>query len=282
MNNKIDNVLFTLLQAKENISVISKINNKDEILQNIISDLNNLIVDYTINTKMSNKDMLDCVLSLYGGNNVGFLDKIKNLRPKNLIKNMKNKITEYHKKKELKNKYEDEIIVMVKEKLKTMIENDKKSQEQPSKENINKDKSVHPNVKNVKEDIINDKKLNQIEDRKEIKKIPIYNKDLANIIDPITSGTFIYKDNNNYVVYRESDNKNKDLGITSTVEFPTLSQAVIYAIDDKLSIKDVKDDFNNIKNNYGNLVNYVIDKRGIDNSFDNVSIVDNINKDLKI
>ena len=210
---------------------------------------------------MSSKEILDCALSLYGSNNKSFLDKLKNLRPKKIIGNLKKRIDEYNKKKELKNKYADEIVIMVKDRLRKAIEDDKKVESQPtSKENIEKEKTIKSNVKLVNNGIINanSKEVSHTLDDKS--RIPIYDKELGSIIDTMKSGTFIYQDKDNFIVYRESDNKSKDLGITSQVEFPTLNQAIVYAIDDKLSITDVKDNFDKFKNDYGNLANYVKDK----------------------
>ena len=183
-------------------------------------------------------------------------------------------------KKELKNKYADEIVIMVKDRLRKAIEDDKKVESQPtSKENIEKEKTIKSNVKLVNNGIINanSKEVSHTLDDKS--RIPIYDKELGSIIDTMKSGTFIYQDKDNFIVYRESDNKSKDLGITSQVEFPTLNQAIVYAIDDKLSITDVKDNFDKFKNDYGNLANYVKDKRGLDN-YNNINIV-NINKESK-
>lgn len=53
-----------------------------------------------------------------------------------------------------------------------------------------------------------------------------------------------------------------------------MGQAVIYAIDDKLSEKEVKTNFEKYKNNYGNLASYIDDKRGLTNVKTN--IVNNI------
>ena len=284
MNNKIDDVLFSLIQARENIIHNSKINSNDDSYKNLVNGLDNLITDYTINNKMTNKEIIDCAVSLYGRNNNSFLDKLKNLRPKKLVGNLKNKINEYNKKKELKNKYEDEIVIMVKERLKTMIEDDIKTKESPIEENITKDQSFRVNTKIVNHGIIstNEKEVthHNIEDKNSVGKIPIFNKELAKIIDPSKAGTFIFKDEENYCVYRESDNKNVEKGKLNIAKFSSLNQAIVYAIDDKLSAKEIKDNFGKYKNNYGNLADYVTDKRGIDRNYNNINIV-NINKDSK-
>lgn len=278
--NNIDDVLLSLIQAKENIVHNQKVSMNDDTYNNLVNGLDDLITDYTINNQMSSKEILDCALSLYGSNNKSFLDKIKNLRPKKIIGNLKKRINEYNKKKELKNKYADEIVIMVKDRLRKVIEDEKKVENQPtSKENIEKEKTIQSNVKLVNNGIINanSKEVSHTLDDKN--RIPVYDKELGSIIDTMKSGTFIYQDKDNFIVYRESDNKSKDLGITSQVEFPTLNQAIVYAIDDKLSITDVKDNFDKFKNDYGNLANYVKDKRGLDN-YNNINIV-NINKESK-
>lgn len=278
--NNIDDVLLSLIQAKENIVHNQKVSMNDDTYNNLVNGLDDLITDYTINNQMSSKEILDCALSLYGSNNKSFLDKLKNLRPKKIIGNLKKRIDEYNKKKELKNKYADEIVIMVKDRLRKAIEDDKKVENQSTKDkNIEQEKTIQSKVKLVNNGIINanSKEVSHTLDDKN--RIPIYDKELGSIIDTMKSGTFIYQDKDNFIVYRESDNKNKDLGITSQVEFPTLNQAIVYAIDDKLSITDVKDNFDKFKNDYGNLANYVKDKRGLDN-YNNINIV-NINKESK-
>ncbi len=90
MNNKVDDVLFFLLKAKENIVNNSNININDNTYKNVITGLDNIITDYTINNKMSNKEILDCALSLYERkpkNN--FFAKLNNIRPKKIIENIK-------------------------------------------------------------------------------------------------------------------------------------------------------------------------------------------------
>ena len=98
MNNKVDDVMITLLKAKENI--MNKSNNGS--YDDIITGLDNMIVDYTIKNKMTNKEILDCAMSLYEhkGKNK-FMEKIKNLSPSKLIQRTKNKIIENHKKNKL-------------------------------------------------------------------------------------------------------------------------------------------------------------------------------------
>ena len=103
MNNKVDDVLFFLLKAKENIVNNSNININDNTYKNVITGLDNIITDYTINNKMSNKEILDCALSLYERKpKKNFFTKLNNIRPKKIIENIKNKINENHKKKEFK------------------------------------------------------------------------------------------------------------------------------------------------------------------------------------
>lgn len=280
--NNIDDVLLSLIQAKENIVHNQKVSMSEDTYNNLVNGLDNLITDYTINNQMTSKEILDCALSLYGSNNKSFLDKLKNLRPKKIIGNFKKRIDEYNKKKELKNKYADEIVLMVKDKLRRSIEDEEKAKKQPTKnEDMKKDKSINSNINLVNNGIINSNSKDISHTLDDKNKIPIYDKEIGSVIDTMKSGTFIYQDKDNFVVYRESDNKNKDLGITSQVEFSSLNQAIVYAIDDKLSITDVKDNFDNFKNDYGNLANYVKDKRGLDHNYNNINIVNNINKELK-
>ena len=87
--NNIDDVLLSLIQAKENIVHNQKVSMNDDTYNNLVNGLDDLITDYTINNQMSSKEILDCALSLYGSNNKSFLDKIKNLRPKKIIGNLK-------------------------------------------------------------------------------------------------------------------------------------------------------------------------------------------------
>lgn len=104
MNNKIDNVLFSLLKAKESIINNSSIDINNSSYKDVVNGLDNIITDYTINNKMSNKEILDCALSIYGRKyDNKFLEKLNNLRPSKIIDKVKNKIDEYHKKKKLKN-----------------------------------------------------------------------------------------------------------------------------------------------------------------------------------
>lgn len=281
MNNKIDDVLFSLIQARENITQNSKVNINDDSYNNLVNGLDNLITDYTINNKMSGKEIIDCAVSLYGKNNSSFLDKLKNLRPKKIIENIKNKIEDYNKKKELKSKYEDEIVIMIKERIKNMVEDDRKTKEQPTEENTIDDISYQVTTKNVNNAITNsnDKELthDNIKNENSVSKISVFNKDIAKIIDPRKSGTFIFKNKDNFCVYRESDNMTVEKGKLNIAEFSSLNQAIVYAIDDKLSLKEIKDNFNKYKNNYGNLANYIIDKRELGNNYNTV----NINKDSK-
>lgn len=274
MNNKVDNVLFSLLKAKESIVNNSSIDVTDNTYKNVITGLDNLITDYTINNKMSNKEILDCALSLYERtpkNN--FLDKLNNIRPKKIIENIKNKINENHKKKEIKEKYEKEIVDLVKERLKTMINEDRKNNDK-TKDDMEKDLKSDKEKVFVNNGII-DISNNEVPE-KDLKSIPIYNKDIAEIIDTSKVGNFIFKDDDFYCVYRHIDNENKNENISNSniVKFNNLGQAVMYAIDDKLSEKEVKTNFDKYKNDYGNLASYINDKRGLANGKTN--IVNNI------
>lgn len=271
MNNKVDDVLFSLLKAKENIVNNSNININDNTYKNVITGLDNIITDYTINNKMSNKEILDCALSLYERkpkNN--FFAKLNNIRPKKIIENIKNKINENHKKKEFKEQYEKELVDLVKERLKTMINEDRKNKDK-TKDDMEKDLKSDKEKIFVNNGII-DISNNEVPE-KYLKSIPIYNKDIAEIIDTSKVGNFIFKDDDNYCVYRHIDNENKNKNI-SIVKFNNMGQAVMYAIDDKLSEKEVKTNFEKYKNNYGNLASYIDDKRGLTNVKTN--IVNNI------
>ncbi len=274
MNNKVDDVLFFLLKAKENIVNNSNININDNTYKNVITGLDNIITDYTINNKMSNKEILDCALSLYERKpKKNFFTKLNNIRPKKIIENIKNKINENHKKKEFKEQYEKELVDLVKERLKTMIDEDRKNKDK-TKDDIEKDLKPDKEKVFVNNGII-DISNNEVPE-KDLKSIPIYNKDIVEIIDTSKVGNFIFKDDDNYCVYRHIDNENKNKNISNSniVKFNNMGQAVIYAIDDKLSEKEVKTNFEKYKNNYGNLASYIDDKRGLTNVKTN--IVNNI------
>lgn len=108
MKNKIDEVLITLLRAKDNIVNDTDLNitNKNSYKQ-IINGLDNLIVDYTLNNKMTNKEILDCALSIYDRKKPNkFIDKLKSLRSNlsisKMVKRVKNKVIENRKKKRQK------------------------------------------------------------------------------------------------------------------------------------------------------------------------------------
>ena len=97
MNNKVDDVLYKLVVAKAALN-----DNSNTSYENTIKGLNNIIVDYTMNNKMSRKEILDITFSLYDIEvEKTFLDKVKDFLniPKH-IKNTKEKIIE---KKKLKN-----------------------------------------------------------------------------------------------------------------------------------------------------------------------------------
>ena len=96
MNNKIDDVMITLLKAKEDVINYSGKENVDDT----IKGLDNLIVDYTIKNKMSNKEILDCAMSLYDHKrDKSFIEKIKEFSPSKIAKRTKNIIVENRKKK---------------------------------------------------------------------------------------------------------------------------------------------------------------------------------------
>ena len=163
MNNKVDDVLYKLVETKKFIAKAALNDNSNTSYENTIKGLNNIIVDYTMNNKMSRKEILDITFSLYDIEvEKTFLDKVKDFLniPKH-IKNTKEKIIENHKKKETKKQYEKEIESLVKDKLKEMIKQDKldsqnkvnddKCLDKEKQENINitnnKDLSTNHNIK---------------------------------------------------------------------------------------------------------------------------------------
>ena len=163
MNNKVDDVLYKLVETKKFIAKAALSDNSNTSYENTIKGLNNIIVDYTMNNKMSRKEILDITFSLYDIEvEKTFLDKVKDFLniPKH-IKNTKKKIIENHKKKETKKKYEKEIKKLNKDKKKKIIKknkldkknkvNDDKVLDKEKQENINitnnKDLSINHNIK---------------------------------------------------------------------------------------------------------------------------------------
>lgn len=283
--NKVDDVLFSLLKAKEDITKKSNINKNDNAYKEVINGLDNIISAYTINNKMSNKEILDCALSIYGNNNKSYLDKFKSLFPNRIIKNFKERINNYHKKKENKQQFEKEIVFIVKERLKKMIDDDKKIKNHI--DNIVKDnnivskKNISINENSIDNTIVNNGIINNGTPNKNLNFVPIYNKDVVELMDLQKTNNFIYKDEDSYKVYRTIDNKNKETNINkiNVAKFDCLGQAILYAINDKLSFNDVITNFDKLKDNYGNLATYVTDKRNLDN-YNNINIVNNINKTM--
>lgn len=256
MYNKIDDVTITLLKAKEDI--MNKSNNGS--FDDVIKGLDNIIVDYTINNKMTNKEILDCAMSLYEyKRNNTFIEKIKNLSPSKLIQRTKNKIIENHKKKEIKKKYEEEIVLLVKDRLKTMIDEDRKKTTETKE------------IKEQQKDFLKDKT------------ILVLDKEMAKIVDLKKTDTFIFQDNDNFFVYRKSDNVNNSNNENlQLVKFSTLDQAIVYSIDNNVSADDIRNDFNKFKNKYGELDNFINDKRSIKKSHSDINYVDNsINMNLE-
>lgn len=266
MNNKIDNVMVTLLKAKEDITNNVNIKNSNKSsYDEVIKNLDNIIVNYTIKNKMTNKEILDCAMSLYEHKEQNkFIEKIKNLSPKKFIQKTKNKIIENYKKKEIKKKYEEEIVLLVKNKLKSMIDEDRKNANIPEK--------------NQEEKQIDMQKNN-------VKSVPIFDKDIVKIIDVKKIGTFIFQDDDNYFVYKETDNiNNSNIEKSALVKFSSLDQAIIYSIDDNVSVKDIRNDFNKFKNKYDNLDDYIVDKRYSKNLYNNIDSIDNnmkMNSEIK-
>lgn len=105
MNNKVDDVLYKLVETKKFIAKAALNDNSNTSYENTIKGLNNIIVDYTMNNKMSRKEILDITFSLYDIEvEKTFLDKVKEFLniPKH-IKNTKEKKLKIIKKKKLKN-----------------------------------------------------------------------------------------------------------------------------------------------------------------------------------
>ena len=72
MNKNLDEVYITLLKAKEKIYEYtkSKVNNKNwrPYYNGIIENIDNIIVDYSITTKMSSEEILDCLFEVGADN----------------------------------------------------------------------------------------------------------------------------------------------------------------------------------------------------------------------
>lgn len=166
MNKKVDDVLYSLLETKKFI-VQKSLNDKSNIsYENTIKNLDNVIVDYTMNNKMSQKEILDTTFSLYDIEiKKSLFEKIKDVFniPEH-IKNIKEKIKENHKKKEIKRQHEKEIVNLVKDKLQILIQEDKKLQ---SKENDVEKEVVFDN-KTIAENLINKKELHVKNDKVDI------------------------------------------------------------------------------------------------------------------
>ena len=78
MNNKVDDVLYKLVETKKFIAKAALNDNSNTSYENTIKGLNNIIVDYTMNNKMSRKEILDITFSLYDIEiEKTFLDKVK-------------------------------------------------------------------------------------------------------------------------------------------------------------------------------------------------------------
>lgn len=196
---------------------------------------------------MSNKEILDCALSIYGKKyNNKFLEKLNNIRPKTIIKKIKNKVDDYHKKKETKKQYEIEIVDMVKQKLNTMIEEDRI---------VN-----HINIDNSKDQ----KEINKVN----TEKIPFYNLQTANNIIYNKSKTkdFIFQNDSDYCVYRNTNDSFEILKVAS------LEQAIICAKDKSVSSTDIMNNFDKYKNKYSNLASFIVDKRNVGNNSNDLTI----------
>ena len=68
MNKKNDEILMTLLKAKENIATYNKEKVKNKNWQpyynNVVEEIDNIIADYTITTKMSDEEIMSCLFEL--------------------------------------------------------------------------------------------------------------------------------------------------------------------------------------------------------------------------
>lgn len=68
MNKTNDEVYMTLLKAKENVAKYTKekVKNKDwqPYYNSIVEDIDNIIVDYAITTKMSADEILSCLFEM--------------------------------------------------------------------------------------------------------------------------------------------------------------------------------------------------------------------------
>lgn len=72
MNKNLDEVYITLLKAKEKIYEYTKNKVKNEnwrpYYNGIVENIDNIIVDYSIATKMSSEEILDCLFEVGADN----------------------------------------------------------------------------------------------------------------------------------------------------------------------------------------------------------------------
>ena len=126
MNNKVDDVLYKLVETKKFIAKAALNDNSNTSYENTIKGLNNIIVDYTMNNKMSRKEILDITFSLYDIEvEKTFLDKVKDFLniPKH-IKNTKGKIIENHKENDfLENSSIEQQVLALEDKKKNLQKN---------------------------------------------------------------------------------------------------------------------------------------------------------------
>ena len=68
MNKNADECLVALLQAKEKVAIYCKEKVKNKSWQpyynGIVENLDNIIVDYTISTKMSDEEIMSCLFEV--------------------------------------------------------------------------------------------------------------------------------------------------------------------------------------------------------------------------
>lgn len=249
MNNKIDSVLLSLLQTKE--SIVNNFELKDTNIRaykDTIKGLDNVIVDYTLKNQMTVEEVLKCATSLYVKKEKTKFQKkieeiIETLKPNNLYKKVKDKVKEHNKKKEDKKRYEKEVLELVKDRLKNVIEIDN--------QNITEEKDIDKSNEELKKKDEN------------LKKVSIYNKDTADkLMANKNIDSFVYSNDNKYFACQKINNN------FQVSEFDKLGKAVICVIDEKLSPKYINDNFDTIKNDYGDLSKITKDKRNINFNFD--------------
>ena len=165
-----------------------------------------------------------------------------------------------------------------------MIDEDRKKDIPPKEDTKTKQKDLNKDTILINNGIIDiSDNLDKDKDKNINNSILVLDKDLAKIIDVKKAGTFIFQDNDNFFVYRKSDNIDvTDIEKSQLTRFTSLDQAILYSIDDKVTAKDVRNNFDKLKSNYGNLDEYIIGERRLKNSHGNINYVNNsINMNLE-